>query len=137
MHLLTTREGNACGADGPGDPDINDVDCPACIAVHDEATREDDDDDRGPHAHFQMYSRAGNDALEAVIAELAQDTKALLLLRRDDVLAALRTGLKGLDAAGHPEWHDTEPRWEIVDAVNFRVMDPHGFRRIEDTSEFC
>lgn len=35
MHLLTTREGNACGVDGPGDADINAVDCPACLAAHD------------------------------------------------------------------------------------------------------
>lgn len=95
-----------------------------------------DTDDRGPHAHFQMYSRAGNDALEAAISALAREVKADPTMRRDGIIQSLRDRLRLVTLAGHPEWWDTEPRWEIVDAVNFRVMDPNGFVRIEDSSEF-
>lgn len=43
VHLLTTREGNECGTDGPSDPDINAVTCPACLSAHEALTSEDAD----------------------------------------------------------------------------------------------
>ena len=93
------------------------------------------ENDRGPNYKFQMYTREGNDALAAVVGAVAAEAAAKPM-RRTEVLDSLRSRLRLLTTAGHPEWWDTEPRWAIVDAMNFDVMVPNGFAKIEDSDEF-
>jgi hypothetical protein len=70
----------------------------------------------GPNEHFQMYTREGNDAC----AKLTQDlvTRAEEgRWRRAEVVTWLKNGMAILGLS-HPEVHDTEPEWAIVDEVN-------------------
>jgi hypothetical protein len=85
-------------------------------------------DERGEHAGFQMYTREGNNAVaEMVIAVIAraEQTRA----RRDEIRDLLREGVAEV-AKVHPEVHDTEPEWAIVDAINL-WLDGAGFVRID------
>ena len=45
VHLLRTRGGNECGAEGAHSADINLVTCPDCIALHDSVTIRDSQND--------------------------------------------------------------------------------------------
>jgi len=86
---------------------------------------EDEEDDRGPNARFQMYTREGNDAVAAMVqhalAEAERDGA-----HRSSIIDALRTGVREV-AKVHPEVHDTEPRGEILDVLDAWLVD-HDFR---------
>lgn len=69
----------------------------------------------GENAGFQMYTTAGNDACAALVvgviarAENGMLPKAIKTLLREGVAEVAKV---------HPEIHDTEPEWAIVDAMN-------------------
>jgi len=86
-----------------------------------------DEDDRGEHARYQMYTKAGNDAVHRMMV------KVLTQAREGNWLPytlkrMVRVGVQSV-ARVHPEVHDTEPEWEIVDEVN-RFCDEQGFTHI-------
>jgi len=73
-------------------------------------------EDRGEHAGFQMYSRAGNDAVATMVyTTLARQINERLT--RAETISDLQDRVRTL-AHAFPEVHDTEPEWAIVDAVN-------------------
>lgn len=83
--------------------------------------------DRGEHAGFQMFTKAGNDACANMVLSVAQDVSNLGL-QREAALILIKDGVKQVGAI-HPEVHDTEPEWAIVDAVNL-YFDEVGFTHI-------
>lgn len=83
-----------------------------------------DIDDRGPHEQYQMYSREGNDAVAAMVAQVQAEALAHRMMR-GGIVEALAKGMVEVRKA-HPEIHDTEPEWEIVDVMNAFLAE-HGF----------
>ena len=85
-----------------------------------------EDDERGPNARFQMYSREGND-------EVADMLRAVLASAEGQppkhIKEILRTAVAEV-AAVHPEVHDTEPEWAIVDEMN-AWLEPNGYAKID------
>jgi hypothetical protein len=85
-------------------------------------------EERGQFAGFQMYTTEGNNAVGSVLTDILRDverTGALPRVMKDAVKQAVRNISKT-----HPEVHDTEPEWAIVDAVN-AFCDTVGFRHID------
>lgn len=85
--------------------------------------------ERGEHAGFQMYTTEGNDACAKVVLDLVTRVEAGNLTSRDYAVQWLKNGVSIL-AVTHPEVHDTEPEWAIVDAIN-SYCDVAGFRHID------
>ena len=83
--------------------------------------------DRGPNAGFQMYTRAGNDAVAETVQGII-NASIRVGARRDDFLTALHNGIREV-AKTHPEVFDTEPHWAVVDAVN-AYFDTEGWAHI-------
>jgi hypothetical protein len=84
--------------------------------------------ERGPFAGFQMYTREGNnDVAKMVLFVVSQSEENRL--RRHEMIDILKEGVR-LTAKTHPEIHDTEPEWAIVDAIN-SYCDVAGFRHID------
>lgn len=94
-----------------------------------------EDDDRGPNARFQMYSRAGNDAVAKMIGDafgINQDVPAGAF--RAAIQNTIRVGI-GTVGRVHPEITDTEPRYEVVSEVN-RRLDAAGFKGFTEDDLF-
>lgn len=73
--------------------------------------------ERGEHYRFQMYSRAGNDALASAIASVIEQIQAGYLTRRQ-LPTVLRRVRDNVASDGYEEVHDTEPEEAIVDEIN-------------------
>lgn len=76
---------------------------------------------RGPNAKFSMFSREGNDMLASAIDNafnMVKDKPGPVY--RKYLLESVKRHI-ALVAAKHPEVHDTEPQWAVVDAVNLRL----------------
>ena len=84
-----------------------------------------DPDDRGPNARFQMYSRTGNDAVADMMVAVMTNAEGQPPKHVKKVLAE---GVAEV-AAVHPEVHDTEPEWAIVDEMN-AWLEPNGYAKI-------
>jgi len=82
-------------------------------------------EERGEYAGFQMYTREGNDACAKLVLSLAARVEDGRLPTRAEAVLWLQNGAAIL-ASSHPEVHDTEPEWAIVDAVN-ALLSEHGF----------
>jgi hypothetical protein len=84
--------------------------------------------ERGEWFHFEMFTKQGNDAcvalIEALVTRVETDS-----VKRDEAVNWLKNGITIL-AMSHPEVHDTEPEWAIVDAVN-AFFDTQGWVHIE------
>jgi hypothetical protein len=90
---------------------MTDYEIPRADWVTDELAAE-----RGEHAGFQMYSREGNDACAAMVLGVIRSAE-----QSEPSPSALRLMVAGRVrelAGAHPEVHDTEPEWAIVDALN-------------------
>jgi hypothetical protein len=83
---------------------------------------DEDADDRGPNAHYEMFSRKGNDACEALVQRLVDAGESGDLTRKS-LEAARRAGQAEI-AETHPEVHDTEPDGQICHQLNERLCKP-------------
>jgi len=109
------------------DPDADDLLERAAQALAKHATES--DDDRGPNAQYQMYTRAGNDAVAGMLAHAFDLVKSTAPRSyRQALKNAVREGQAQV-AKTHPEVHDTEPEWAIVDKVN-TVLRANGMSTI-------
>jgi hypothetical protein len=69
--------------------------------------------ERGEYAQFQMYTREGNDAVAEMLNGIFAREGLLPLAYKTLLIEGVERVRKV-----HPEIHDTEPEWAIVDAVN-------------------
>lgn len=87
-----------------------------------------EDDEYGPNDRYQMYSREGNDALAVQVDIISDGMREGRVSRRDlPELLGLTCKVVAMD---HPEVHDTEPEWAIVDEIN-KVCDELMWKRID------
>jgi hypothetical protein len=84
--------------------------------------------ERGENAGFQMYSREGNDAVAAMVLDVAAKVEAAPM-RRNQAVSLVQEGVLRVTKT-HPEVHDTEPEWAIVDAIN-ALFDTQGWVHID------
>jgi len=84
-------------------------------------------EDRGEHAGFQMFTRAGNDACAALVLGVAKVADNTLLMR-GAIIERIQHGVADV-AREHPEIHDTEPEWAITDALN-AFLSERGFAQV-------
>lgn len=85
----------------------------------------DDDDDRGPYAHWQCYTREANNRMQLVFEDLVTGLRSGTLTRITlPTEIDQRLNLLIMDGA-----RDTEPEWELVDALN-PVLDELGYKSI-------
>jgi MarR-like DNA-binding transcriptional regulator SgrR of sgrS sRNA len=79
-------------------------------------------EDRGPFDNYQMFSREGNDACEALVAQIVGDGQAgkVTRLTLDE---AKEAGMKKIGET-HLEVGDTEPDGEICHQLNIRLCGP-------------
>ena len=84
--------------------------------------RNENDEDRGPNSSYEMFSREGNDACEALVTQLVADGNAGRLTRLT-LNAAKETAVREV-AEKHQEIHDTEPDGEICHQLNERLCKP-------------
>ena len=84
------------------------------------------EDERGLYRNYQMYSREGNDACEALVQEIVTGGEAGTL-NRLTLHHAVREGIKEI-AKTHPEVHDTEPDGEIPHQINERLCKPQWWQ---------
>jgi hypothetical protein len=85
-------------------------------------------EERGQYAGFQMYTTEGNDAVAKMVQFVVSQSEENRL-RRPEMIEVLKEGVR-LVAKTHPEIHDTEPEWAIVDAIN-TYCDEAEFRHID------
>jgi hypothetical protein len=90
--------------------------------------------ERGEYAGFQMFSREANDAVAAMLHAILNDVEKSGASRAV-VIAAVQQGVRNL-ARKHPEIHETEPEWAIVDAVN-AFFATQGWVEIDNRDEVC
>jgi hypothetical protein len=91
-----------------------------------------DDAERGPHARYEMFSRAGNDACEKLVVSLADRANAGTVTRKA-LAAEVRAAMEAV-ARKHAEVFDTEPESQIAEEVTRRICGPQmwsGFSRWE------
>lgn len=77
-------------------------------------------------SHWQMYTDAGNAALQAACQKLVATVE-----HRTQVEGAIQRMQKQLAKAGHGEVYDTEPEWEITDYVNKNLCVPRMWLPVE------
>lgn len=80
------------------------------------------DDDRGPNSNYQMFSREGNDACEALVQKIVAEGEAGKI-NRLTLHAAVRAGIKEISKK-YLEVQDTEPDGEIPYQINERLCKP-------------
>lgn len=89
---------------------------------------EEESDDRGPNDRYQMYTRAGNDAVAEGVAVLVGAIRngSLTRLQLPDAIETMREEV----AKDHGEVYDTEPRCSILDALD-KECDAQGWKRLD------
>lgn len=87
------------------------------------------DDDRGPNGRYQMFSREGNDACEALVVRVVEMIEAGKV-NRSSLITVIHLEMREVEKT-HDEVWDTEPRGQILWEVSKRGCEPQMWLPID------